>query len=170
MGTANSTEIGSQAVQQNDHNDVKELQEKEYDSEDELDTTELTLSEQVMEMMQLSLAIYGLADLRSLAKEGKLPDPVADDIMVLPMTADHIASIFSDHYETIHQHHEDSNFLDLYLGAAPDLQRLVPTSETKPLLHDKSGPKKSAFGTAKILVFDDEHSETELVYALGVNK
>jgi hypothetical protein len=126
-----------------------------------------------MEMMELATAIYGLADHRKLAKQGIFPEAVAMDVLTLPLTAKEIGAIYSDHYETIQKVHCDgANFMELYSTAAPHLQRLAkqrrsPTGTTQTTTTPDAA---SVFDTVKIVVFDDEHSDKELVYALGINR
>jgi hypothetical protein len=128
--------------------------------------------DQVMEMMELALAIYGLADLRKLARQEILPEAVAMDVLALPMTAKEIGAMYSDHYETIQKLHWDgANFMELYSTAAPHLHRLAEQQRSAPTTQTATTPDAaSAFETVKIVVFDDEHSEKELVYALGINR
>jgi hypothetical protein len=82
------------------------------------------------------------------------------------LPASQIGILYSNHIAAIKALHGDD--VDLYLTAAPDIQKLSLASRmTQPL---SSGlPADSAFGAAEISVFDDENSSSELVYAMGVN-
>jgi hypothetical protein len=119
-----------------------------------------------MEMMQIAMSIYVLADLRLLAKKQKLPEEAAKCVLDLPIPASQIGILYSNHMAAIKALHGAD--VDLYLTAAPDIQKLSLSSRmTQPL---SSGlPADSAFGEAEISVFDDENSTSELVYAMGVN-
>ena len=123
--------------------------------------------DEAMEMMQIAMSIYVLADLRLLAKDQKLPEEAAKCVLELPIPASQIGILYSNHLAAIQALHGDDN-VDLYLTAAPDIQKLSLASRmTQPL---SSGlPADSAFGAAEISVFDDENSSSELVYAMGVN-
>jgi hypothetical protein len=128
----------------------------------------LNVTDEVMEMMQIAMSIYVLADLRLLAKNQKLPEEAAKCVLELPIPASQIGILYSKHIAAIKALHGDD--VDMYLTAAPDIQKLSLLSSpmTQPL---SSGlPPDSAFGEAEIYVFDDENSKSELVYAMGVNR
>ena len=144
-----------------------------------------SLLDQVAEMMQLSMLIYGMADLRELARKQKLPPDVCTEVLQLPVSALEIKLIFTKYIALIQESHNSSgsgsnnqkdDSFELYLSAAPDLQRIQPSSSSQPLTSffaSKSPPSEdqaSAFGTATITSFNDENSNTELVYAMGVNE
>jgi hypothetical protein len=89
-------------------------------------SSSLNLMDQVMEMMELALAIYGLGV----------------DVLALPMTAKEIGAIYSDHYETIQKLHWDgASFMELYSTAAPRLQGLA--EQRKNCLRPKPTPQPS---------------------------
>jgi hypothetical protein len=123
--------------------------------------------DEVMEMMQIAMSIYVLADLRLLAKNLKLPQEAANCVLELPIPASQIGVLYSTHIAAIKALHGNGKGedVDMYLTAAPDIQKLSPSTPLSSGL-----PAASAFGAAEISVFDDENSNSELVYAMGVNR
>ena len=145
-----------------------------------------TLLDHILEMMQVSLLIYGIADLRELARQpNKLPPHIAEDILKTPVSAEGIQETLDEYVPILREAYGEER-LSLYLNSNPDVRRLLRRKKAA-----KSSPKQfeeenaavpssplsatdskilSAFDTATIEFFNDENCATEPVYALGVNQ
>lgn len=114
-----------------------------------------TLVEEGSEMLASAILMYGLADLRALARTGLLSKgnaEVNDRIVTLPVSADDILEATAANQDELKANYNEGQ-LQMQGNA---LKRATELSSTTSL-------------SQELLVFDDENSESELVYGIEIN-
>lgn len=116
-----------------------------------------TMAEEGREMIACSVLMYGFADLRALAREGLLTkgdDAQNARVLNLPISAEDVMEVAEANKEALSSHFSQEA-QEIQLSALWALKESTANESTK---------------TQELLVFDDEYSESELVYGIEINQ
>jgi len=104
--------------------------------------------------------MYGITDVRALARQGKLAggDEVKKRVLELPITLQDILDVAADNKEALEGNFGQQGY-KMYGSAIQ--------SAGVELEKDALGMGNTS---AQVVAFDDEHSENELVYAITVSE
>lgn len=112
--------------------------------------------EETSDMLAVSILTYGIAEFRQQVREGKIT--MKQGNLDLPKKFDEASRLIAIHLEDIKRVAAPASF-DLYMTG---LNAIIDAKELE-LQKDASADD------GKIIVFDDEHAEQELVYSIDVN-
>lgn len=121
------------------------------------------LYEEIDEMLEACILIYPMADLRSMAREGKIKDP-RGTATKLPLTSSEVLGVINANMDALigtdldQQESKNSHRIDA-LHAIQERQ-MKGGRKAKDRVH---------LSTTRLVAFDDEFALEELVYAVGVN-
>ena len=104
-----------------------------------------------------SILMYGMTDVRSLARQGKLKGENVDRVLKFPFTIQDILDVVWDNKQELQAHFGEEGY-KMY-GSS-----LLPV-RTELMQEDVEGKGS----LTEVVAFDDENSETELVYAITVS-
>lgn len=91
-------------------------------------------------------------NLRILAKEGKLSEEDASQILTLPVPYQTVVEIFLKYQDLLLKEFSDDIGIPFHIKVFNNLHKYVALDESE------------------LVVFDDEHRDSELVYGIGVNR
>jgi len=105
--------------------------------------------------------MYGITDVRALARQGKLAggDEVKKRVLELPITLQDILDVAADNKEALEGNFGQQGY-KMY-GSA------IQSAGVELEKDDADGMGNTS---AQVVAFDDEHSENELVYAISVSE
>jgi hypothetical protein len=120
--------------------------------------------EESMDMLHGSILIYAFADIRQLARKGMLVgDPEAiKKITTTPIAADDIIQVVCENTDTLWKVFGEEA-VSYYLSSLEHIRESIRRQSVSP--HDG----ETFFVSAKVIVFDDEISDSELVYGISIN-
>jgi len=119
------------------------------------------LFDETNEMLLASTLMYALADLRKLARKGILEEDGAV-VLNLPCSTRDIVRLVAQNAPLIREQLGPAG-TELYLSAVELIHETIARQEVVP----ETG--ETAFVEEHVVVFDDDHSDTELVYGIIVN-
>lgn len=125
------------------------------------------LFEETYEMLLASIVVYGVMDLRTLARKGLLNNSFhTQQLLDLPISASDIVQLVSQNRDALNDEiGQDST--ELYLSAFDNL--VYPQDSFEVELDSLSGGTRILLNSVEIVMVDDENSDTELVYGICVN-
>lgn len=148
-------------VERKEDSPEEEPEEERNDDATKDDYTYRSLGDEVKDSLQIALLTYFFADLRNLAKQGKLEGQpeVLETIMNLPIRAEDILGL-----------------VDVYMKNAGELAKYEQNIVTA-LMHVRDRnireskrqlPSDQTF--AQIVVYDDNYQDSQCVYLIGVSR
>jgi hypothetical protein len=119
--------------------------------------------EESIDMLQGSILIYALADIRQLARKGMLAGDAEaiKKITTTPVSADDIIQVVRENADTLHKVFGEES-VSIYLSSLEHIRESIRRQSV-------SLDGEAIFASAKVVVFDDENSDSELVYGIFVN-
>ena len=108
------------------------------------------------------MLIYAFADLRAVGREGKLTED-EQKMLALPVDASQIINVVSANIQDLKDHIKFGEETDFYLSSLTSLQKSLQKHAVDP----SSG--EAVYHFSQVVDFDDENSESELVYGIAVN-
>ena len=118
-----------------------------------------------MSQSEASILIYAFADIRTLCRNRVLNhgDPEAiDRIMNLPTSVAEVMSVVRDNVVTLRKTFGEEG-VDLYMSAMGNIQQ----NSSRQAVDAETG--EATYQTSQVVVFNDDNSNEELVYAIAVN-
>jgi hypothetical protein len=126
------------------------------------------LFDETYEMLLASIMVYGVMDLRTLARTGLLRNTShTQSLLELPIPASDIVRLVSQNRDALYDE-IGQDATELYLSAFDSLVD-PPDTSFEVELHPLSGETSILLNSVEIVVVDDEDSNTELVYGICVN-
>lgn len=121
-----------------------------------------TLFEESKEMMEASILVYALADLRGLWRMGKLSASDEALLLHLPLTVSDVMTAVHNNLDALKASF-GANGVDFYLSS------LESTRQSLRHLEIDASTGEATLLASHLVIFDDENSSTELVYGIAVN-
>jgi hypothetical protein len=122
-----------------------------------------SMLEESMDMLQGSILIYAFADIRQLARKGMLAGDSAaiKKITTTPVSADDIIQVVCDNADTLQKVFGEES-VSSYLSSLEHIRESIRR-------HSVSPDGEAVFASTKVMVFDDENSDSQLVYGISIN-
>jgi hypothetical protein len=119
--------------------------------------------EEGMDMLQGSILIYAFADIRQLARKGMLAGDAEaiEKITATPIIADDMIHVVTKNADTLRTAFGEES-VSIYLSSLEHIRESIRRQSVSP-------DGKAVSVSAKVEVFDDENSDSELVYGIFVN-
>lgn len=99
-----------------------------------------------------SVATPASTNLRILAREGKLSEQDADTVLSLPVSFKAVVQVFLNNKDLLLKEFSHDAGIPFHIQVFESLDKYI------------------SLDSQQILIFDDEHRDSELVYGIGVNQ
>lgn len=121
-----------------------------------------SLLEESKEMLEASILVYALADLRSLWRMGKLSASDEQLLLHLPVTVSDVMIAVQNNLDALKASFGE-NGVGFYISSLASIQQSLRHQEIDP----ETG--EAALHSSHLAIFDDENASTDLVYGIAVN-